>query len=212
MLKATVFRPALALALVALVGLGVASAPGQDKSNGKQPGSGPGGAKKGDKTAEAPATHLKAFELTRADPEEVRQVLNQLVNTMSAPKPGQPIVMGAVSLRLAVDPRTRTLFARGTDKELDTVSDLVAVLDGEPGKAPAEGKSMRIVHLKHAKVQEVLGVLNNLGYQGQVIALPKANSLVLTQPEGEAKEIREVIIEKIDVESKTTSKPAKKSN
>jgi type II secretory pathway component GspD/PulD (secretin) len=215
MLKKPLFRTALALA--GLLALGAPSAPGQVPPGGKQPPPGPA-VKPGGKTAEWPATHLKAFALTHVDPEEVRQVLPQLINATNAPKPGQPPgaagqpgAADTATLRMAVDPRSHTLFVRGSDKELGAVSDIVAVLEGDPSKVPVGGKSMRIVRLKHTKVQEVLGVLNNLGYQGQIIALPKANSVVLTQPEAEAKEIREVI-EKMDVAGEPAAKTAQKSS
>jgi hypothetical protein len=156
------------------------------------------------------ASALRCFELTNADPEEVRGILAQVGGTLI--KGGPRPVPGATapnSLRMAVDARTHTLFVRGTEKELEAVADLVAVLDADPSKPAPEGKSARVIRLRHAKVPEVMQVLTGLGYQGQILPLPRTGTLLLTGPEAESKEVRSVI-EKLDVEHKAGAKPAVK--
>jgi type II secretory pathway component GspD/PulD (secretin) len=152
---------------------------------------------------------LRSFELTNADPEEVRQILMQiggsLVKSGSRSAPGIPAPPN--TLRMAVDARTHTLFVRGAEKELDAVADLIAVLDADPAKPAPEGKNAQILRLRHAKVPEVVQVLTGLGLQGQVLSLPRTNTLLLIGPEADARDIR-AVVEKLDVERKaTTAKP-----
>jgi type II secretory pathway component GspD/PulD (secretin) len=162
---------------------------------------------------------LKCFELAHADPEEVRQTLTQLWGQLTAAhSPGRPGVPGFAGVpagapgvpaggpRIAVDGRTRTVFVRAPEKDLEAIGDLIAVLDADPGRGP-EGKNGRVVHLRNTKVNEVLQVLTGLGLQGQVLALPRSNALLLTGPEADGKEVREVI-DKLDVERKAETKPA----
>jgi type II secretory pathway component GspD/PulD (secretin) len=210
-ITAHALRAALAAA-VALAALS-ARAPAQEKAPAKGPAA--AAAKAPLKPGEVPGVNphaltVKSFELAHADPEEVRQTLTQMwVHVMAAhgARPGPP--GPAQPPRLAVDARTRTLFVRGNEKELEAVSELVAVLDGDPAK-PGEGKNARVVRLHHAKVGEVLQVLTGLGLAGQVLALPKSNTLILPHNEAEAREVR-AVVEKLDVEPRTDNKAGKKT-
>jgi hypothetical protein len=151
---------------------------------------------------------LRTFQLTFADPDEVKQIVIQMGATLtgrSSPRPTPGVPALSPTLRLAVDQRTRTLFVRGTEKELDAVADLVAVLDADPAKPAPEGKNARVIRLRYAKVPEVLQVLTGLNLQGQVVGLPRTNALLLTGTDSE-KEVR-AVVEKLDVEPKTTTKP-----
>ncbi len=192
------WRTMLAGAILAVVGsLGMAQPPASGKA--PAPAAKAGNGETGD---------LRSFQLAYADPEEVRQIVSQMVPGMLA-KPGTRPIPGAPgvpsTLRIAVDQRTRTLFARGTEKELDAVAEVVSLLDADPSKSAPEGKSSRIIRLRYAKVPEVQQVLTGLGLQNQVVYLPRTNAMLLVGTEGE-KEIR-AVLEKLDVEPRTTSKP-----
>jgi hypothetical protein len=184
---------------LALAILSAGLAPGQDRVAVKAPAPAA-------KAGNGGTGDLRTFQLTFADPEEVRQIVTQMGGNMAV-RPGSrpPIPMVSPTLRIAVDQRTRTLFVRGTEKELEAVADLVAILDADPAKPAPEGKSARVIRLRYAKVPEVTQVLTGLNLQGHVIALPRTNAMLLTGTDAE-KEVR-AVIEKLDVESRTPSKP-----
>jgi hypothetical protein len=193
------WRATLAAAALAIVGGSLALA--QPAGSGKTavPGAPAGKAGNGD------TGDLRTFQLTYADPEEVRGIVTQMGASLTA-RPGSKPTPGAVTtLRLAVDPRTKTLFVRGTEKELDAVADLVAILDADPSKPAAEGKSTRVIRLRHVQVGEVMQVLTGLNLQNQVIPLTRTKALLLTGTDTE-KEIR-AVVEKLDVEPRTSVKP-----
>jgi hypothetical protein len=145
-----------------------------------------------------PSPQTQGFELVRADLEEVRQTLAKIYSSRGV----------AQAPRLAVDARTRTLFARAVPKDLEVIADIVAVLDNPADKALPEGKSARLVRLSHVKAPDVIQILNGLGLQAQTIVLPKMNALLLLGSESDTKETR-VVIEKMDVEKAATVKPIK---
>jgi hypothetical protein len=146
----------------------------------------------------ADAVGVQTFDLVRADPEEVRMTITKVI----PPRPGNQ------GLRLAVDARTKTLFARGTAKELEAVADIVAILDTPAGKPLPEGKGIRVVRLEHVKVNDVVSVLTGLGLQAPV-ALPKLNALILPEGDEAAKDVR-TVVEKLDVKTPLTrTKPVK---
>jgi type II secretory pathway component GspD/PulD (secretin) len=203
-MMSTMFRSlALATALGVLTVLGADSASGQA---GKAP---PGGGKapaadKAPAAKESPANaevELKAIKLAHASPEEVRDTLSSvwpaLVTARRLPNGGT-----AAKLSVAADARTKTLFVRGTDKQLGMVEQLVKILDTAPDQELPTGTGLTVVRLKHAKVDEVTQVLAGLGLQQQVIALPRQNALILPQAERQAKDIR-MVIENVDTEGKT---------
>jgi hypothetical protein len=149
----------------------------------------------------APATpRVQAFELVRADPEEVRLTVTKIWMTRG----------GVNALRLAVDGRTRTLFARGLPDHLDSLAAIVAVLDAPADKPLPESKGFRVIRLKNGKVNEVLQILNGLGSPTQAVALPKLNALIVPDGDASAKDI-EVIIGKLDG-AKKAGPPVKTGN
>jgi hypothetical protein len=192
-MKGARFGGALVLAalLVAVVGnsaVGQAKGPvAKDKTTGKQ--------------APAPAApEVKTFELVNIDPEDFRQTVQAVWDATHPVRPGQP----ANGLRLATVPRSRTVFVRGTTGELELIAELARVLDIEAVAPIPDSKMVRIVRLRYAKVPEVVPVLNTLGIQGQVIALPRLNAFLL-QKDGDSKDAR-IVIEKIDIEKKPVEK------
>ncbi len=113
---------------------------------------------------------------------------------------------GPGSWRLAVDQRTRSLIVRGTERDLQTVADLVAVLDLPAGKPIPKVKNLRAYQLRHANAEELTQVLQLLELDVRIVPLPKANLLILAGAEEAMKEIGSVI-EELDVEQKAPAKP-----
>jgi hypothetical protein len=114
---------------------------------------------------------------------------------------GGRLVDGSV----AVDQRTRSVIVRGTDKDLQIVADLVAVLDLEKDKtaaAPlAKGRNLRAFNLRYADANEIAKVLRNLNLNARMAFPPKSNLIIVIGSESEMKEIGEVI-DALDVEVK----------
>src|SRR5262249_4979142 len=86
---------------------------------------------------------IKVFQLSHADPEELKQILEDFrqatdpsaikssgVRLFGDGNPSDP--RGERKIGLAVDTRTRSLIVRGSEKELQVAADLVAVLDLQP--------------------------------------------------------------------------------
>jgi hypothetical protein len=156
---------------------------------------------------------LKAFELAHVDAEKMRQTLSTVWPSLMSLKGSTT----TTAPRLAANSRTKTLFVRGTAKELEAVEDLISILDTASGKPLPDGKWLRAIRLEHAKVPEVVTVLNGLGIQSRVIALHELNTLLVGPAEEGSSDIR-LVIEKLDVAKKdekktdkTTKKPIDKS-
>lgn len=175
--------------------------------------------------SEGSSTEVKSIHLQHVEPQEVRLAMTQIMgvhnfsrrgtgdnpasggirptggegtDALRAPHP----LTGARALRIAVDDRTRTVIVRGNAKDIALVSDVVALIDAEPGKAPPEPKSLHVIHLKHASPGEAVAVLNPLDLGWGAIPVPRANALILLDPsEHYAKQVRDVI-KTIDVEHK----------
>lgn len=149
-----------------------------------------------------PPVEVRTFDLSRAQPDTVRQAVTSCWNQYMQLR-GQPA--SPMAPRLAIDPRTQTLFARGTEKELEAIGELIGLLDAAPGKASSENKNLQVIHLKHAKPNEVLQILNGLGLQNQVMVLPGSNTLLLPRQAQSMDEVQ-AVIEKVDVEPKQQTK------
>jgi type II secretory pathway component GspD/PulD (secretin) len=141
---------------------------------------------------------LKAFEVANGNPAEISQTLTAVYTALRGP------IQGANGLRLAVGPRSKTLFVRGTEKEIEVVGDLLRILDAEPGATAPESKFVKLIRLQNTKVAEVVPVLQALGLQSQVIALPTLNAFVINK-ETDSKEAQ-TVIEKLDGEKKPADK------
>jgi hypothetical protein len=106
---------------------------------------------------------------------------------------------------VAVDHRTRSLIVRGTEKDLQIVADLVAVLDLEKGKTAAlplaKGRNLRAFNLRYADAKEIAKVLTNLNLNARMAFPPKSNLIIVIGSETEMKEIGEVV-DALDVEVK----------
>ena len=194
-------RKVLAGAVLALAVVWVGTLPGQQKESSTK-GKAPAG--------EGKTLQVKAIKLSNADPEEVRQTLMSVWPQVMAARGvrANTAAARAADLHLAVSSRLRTLFVRGTEQQLEAVQDLVKVLDAAPGASLPESKGLSVVRLQHVKVPEVLQILTALGFQGQIIALPKLNALILPREEEEAKEVR-LILESLDTPEKPNGKTAK---
>jgi hypothetical protein len=191
-----------------IVGLAVAGARGDEPPKSPTPGAkpAPGG------TADEPkkdGPQVKTITLNHADPDDVRQVLGLLgypaSMTGTAPQPAPAGTPGnGAKPRVVVDGRTRTVFVRGADKDIEAISDVLAMLDAEPGKPVPEVKNLHLIPLRHAKVDEGLQLLTGLDLANGVVPLRKTNALLVTQA-GNFKAVQEVI-SALDVEAKAKPK------
>jgi type II secretory pathway component GspD/PulD (secretin) len=112
-------------------------------------------------------------------------------------------MMGAMhGPHVAVDRRTGKVFVRGTEKDVETVGDLINVLETGSDKEIPEMKNLHVYHLKHATPTEALQVLSALGLQTHVVQLPKAKTLLVMQSAPSWKQIHEVLTQ-LDVEGTT---------
>jgi type II secretory pathway component GspD/PulD (secretin) len=208
-MRKAAFGWAVAGAVLALAGAeSTAGAAGQKREAPPAAQAKGGAAAKGPaKPAAAQAMAVKAFELSHAQPEMVRQTVTSSWSQFMQLRGHKG---NAAPPRIVVDPRTRTLFARGTEQELEGVGELIGLLDAAPGKEPTESKGLQVVRLKHAKASEVLQVLAGLGLQSQAMALPRTNTLLLA---GEGMSEAHSVIEKLDVETKqeATKEPKKET-
>ncbi len=205
-MTSTMLRPmALAAALGVLTILGADSAPGQQSKGSpdakKSPAAKAPEAKPTKKQDTNQDTQVKAIKLSNAKPEEVRETLTSIWAQLMASR-GIPSSGAGTAAPVAVNERTKTLFVRGTEKQLEIVEDLIKVLDTAPGQELPSANGLNVVRLRHTKVDEVLQVLTGLGLQQQVIPLTKVNALILPQSERQANDVR-VVIENVDAEGAT---------
>jgi beta-lactamase regulating signal transducer with metallopeptidase domain len=130
---------------------------------------------------------------------------------MGGPMPG---MMGggmggpAPTWRLAADRRTHCLIVRGTDRDIRTVADLLAMLDVEDGKPVPRVKNYRVFRLRYAGANEVAMIVQRLDIDALIVPAPKAQMVIVSGPEAALKEIGEVI-DAVDVEGKATSEKGK---
>jgi beta-lactamase regulating signal transducer with metallopeptidase domain len=101
----------------------------------------------------------------------------------------------------AIDGRTRSLIARGTEKALQVVADFVAILDLPDDKPIPKLKNVHAFKLRFAKPSVVNQVLKELNIDVLVAQIPKSNIILLNGPDPAIKEATE-IIEALDAEVK----------
>jgi type II secretory pathway component GspD/PulD (secretin) len=111
------------------------------------------------------------------------------------------------SWRLAMEGKTRSLIVRGSEKNLQTAADLVAVLDLPKDKPIPRVKSLRAFRLRHAEASALAEELKKLEMNVRIVGDAESNTLVVAGPEAEMKEIADVI-EQLDVENKAPKKSA----
>lgn len=105
------------------------------------------------------------------------------------------------SWRLAADQRTRCLIVRGTEQDIRTVSELLALFDVADDGAVPRLKNYRIFRLRYANANEVAQLVNALEIAAFVVPAPQARMVIVSGPESALKELGEVI-EAVDVEGK----------
>ena len=165
----------------------------------------------------------KVFRLAHTDPEEVREILDSLLEFHAPPQPAQPPAFfggpgpgGAPGLApgglgqlgigggfggnpmvptytTAIDARTRALIVRGTEKDLQIATDLVSVLDLAKDKTAPEVKSLRVVELKNAEAAQLIETLEALNLDARIVPAPMAKLLIITGTEAGMKEAGELI-------------------
>jgi Zn-dependent protease with chaperone function len=112
------------------------------------------------------------------------------------------------SWRLAADQRTHCLIVRGTEQDIRTAGELLAMLDVSDDKPIPPLKNYRVFRLRYADPNEVTQLVMRLGINAVMVPAPTAHMVVVSGPEAAMKEIGEVL-EAVDVEAKTA--PEKKS-
>jgi hypothetical protein len=111
--------------------------------------------------------------------------------------PGRP----ATGWRVAVDARTGSLVARGTEEELRAISEIIAALDTPEDKSSAKLKNFRTFRLKHSGAAQMASILQELEVKVTVSVLEKGNMLAVSGSEAALKEVGE-LIDALDVEGK----------
>jgi beta-lactamase regulating signal transducer with metallopeptidase domain len=108
----------------------------------------------------------------------------------------------ATSWRLAVDERTNSLVVRGTDDDLRTIGDIIAALDVPESKTATKLKNLRTFKLKHADVNQVGQIVQELALDVKASVLPTGNVLAVHGSEAALKDVAD-LIEELDVEGKS---------
>ena len=138
---------------------------------------------------------VKVFHLQHADPQEVQQALTQLWRTLAPVQesaranPRKPrggaeddsSSPGIAPPRVAVEPRTRTMFMRGSEKALDLASEVVEALDAEPGKEAPKLKDLAVFQVRGGTIDEVVQVLTALDLTSHIFVLKKSSTLIVPQ-------------------------------
>jgi hypothetical protein len=118
---------------------------------------------------------------------------------------GGPVELGPTH-RLAVDDRSGSLLARGTDRDLQLTAELVAVLETPSDKPLPKLTRLRAYRLRHAQAADLVEAFNSLDLDARIVAEPNSNLLFAAGPEERLKEIDEAI-KTLDVAGK--KQPAK---
>jgi hypothetical protein len=204
-MTSTTLRPmalATALGVLAILGADSPDQPGKGSPDAKKNPAAKASPAKAAKEPEADHdTQLKAIKLSNAKPEDVRESLSTIWAPLMLSR-GMPVAGVGMGAPIAVNERTKTLFVRGTEKQLEIVESLVKVLDTPAGQELPSANGFNVVRLRHARVDEVLQVLAGLGLQQHVIPLTKVNALILPQLERLANDVR-LVIENVDTEGVT---------
>jgi type II secretory pathway component GspD/PulD (secretin) len=164
-------------------------------------------------TVKAESLQVKAFALKSADPDEMRQVLTHVLSAATSKagvRPVNHVAPAGTGPRIATDTRSRTIFVRGTDRELKLASEVVSVLEGPSATPGSDNKDFSVIRLHHAKVDEASQVLSTLGLNSAALVLKKANALVVVpSAEVSVADVREVV-ERLDVPEPPTRATATK--
>jgi type II secretory pathway component GspD/PulD (secretin) len=149
------------------------------------------------KDARSAKTQVKVFELKNLPPDQMRQTLSTVWAPVMEARGIRSATGPMGGLQLVANPRNHTLFARGTEKELAIIEELVQVFDVADNQNYPEAKGFAIVRLRHVKVPEVMQVLTGLSLQSKVVSLPGQNALLVFEKGDDDSEVR-TVLEKLD--------------
>jgi type II secretory pathway component GspD/PulD (secretin) len=110
------------------------------------------------------------------------------------------------AFQVSIDPRTRSVIVRASDKNLQLTADLISVLDLPKGKAMPEVKTLKALSLKHADAGEIMNALQAAGVEARMVALGEAKMLVVAGPEDAMKEVAD-LVKDLDVPTPPELKP-----
>jgi hypothetical protein len=112
---------------------------------------------------------------------------------------GHPPIAPTNKWRLVADERTSSLIFRGSPEDAQTVGELVALANLEPGAPLPPLKRLSAFQLKHAQAGPLVEKLNQLELDARIGALEASNTIVVFGSESAKKEIAE-LIKALDVE------------
>jgi biopolymer transport protein ExbD len=149
---------------------------------------------------EAQSQRIKVLRLKHRDPEEVRTVLQSLFarqqpfSQQGGAFGGGGFMFDSSAPRIAVDVRTRSLIARGTEDQLETIEKVVSALDADPNAKvdPQVAGNLHVFRLQHVQADGLAQVLGELGI-GAVSHDARTNSLIVVGSEAQLQEIATVI-------------------
>jgi hypothetical protein len=111
--------------------------------------------------------------------------------------------------KVVADPRSKTLLARGPERDLQVIADLVTVLNGNSRKPLPKVKNLHVFKLKYADPEEVATAVLQLGIEARATAFPPTPESDEDQPRlliarGTDEQIREIrqVVEAMDVRSR----------
>ncbi len=122
---------------------------------------------------------VKAFDIKVLHPAQVEQALNKQFATAVASKVGGP---APAPVAVASDPRTRTVFVRGTAAEIEAAARLIAQIDAGV-----------VLPLNGATVDEVMRVLTALELAAKVHADAQAKTITVFASDPNAEQIKLVV-------------------
>ncbi len=148
---------------------------------------------------EREGTQVKAFDVKTASAPEIQQLLVKLF----APQPGVGAKAGGKPpVLVALDPKHKTIFVRGTAADVEAAGKVVAQVDAGEAKGP-----LTIIVLKNVGTQEVLQVLVPLQLSARVHPCPTSKVLVLDPSDPNADQIK-AVVDRLEEENKPTPKKA----
>jgi hypothetical protein len=128
------------------------------------------------------ATQIKTFEMKDANITDLQQVLARFAPSKS----GKPLLVVA-------DPKTKVLFIRGTQADVEVAAKIIAQLEGE-GKTPGP---LEVIHLQYTPVDDAMRVLTALELNARVFPCPGHKALILAQGEASLDQVK-AVVEKLE--------------
>jgi hypothetical protein len=143
------------------------------------------------------ATQIKTFEMKDANIADLQQVLSRFAPSKSGKQ-----------LLVVADPKTKTLFIRGTPTDVEMAAKIIAQLEGD---AKTDGP-LHVIHLQYTPVDDAMRVLTALELNTRVFPCQSHKALILAQGEQNMDQVK-TVVEKLETANKpnTGKKPEPKT-